>query len=129
MEHALADSTVTITSLSIDAVSSRANLPACPPVHCFPREALPGCIHALGRQSASGSDACSDQERNVAEQAWLTSAPTLLGHSHSDTDTLELLKHNVHYVFCRHVSLSLAPLWKCLAASALLAFVCVCVKL
>ena len=96
--EALAASTVTITSLSIDAASPRASLLVCPPVHCFPREGLAGFIHTLGRHCASDSNMTLTRRGMRRTQAWLTSAPThcWTGRTASDIETLELLKHNVH---------------------------------
>ena len=96
--EALAASTATITSLSIDAASPRASLPVCPPVHCFPREGLAGFIHMLGRHCASDSDVTLTRRGMCRTRAWLTSSPTrsYTGHTLSDSETLELLKHNVH---------------------------------
>lgn len=91
--EALAASTVTITSLSIDAASPRASLLVYPPIHCFPREGPAGFIHTLGRHCASDSD----QEKNVPDPGlvnFFTHCCT--GHTVSDIGTLELLKHNVH---------------------------------
>lgn len=94
----LAASTVTITSLSVDAGSPRASMLVCPLVHCFPREGLTGFIHALGRHCASGSDMTLTRRGMCRTRAWLTSSPTHCcgGHTVSLTETLELLKHNVH---------------------------------
>ncbi len=96
--EALAASTATITSLSIDATSPRASLLVCPPVHCFPRESLAGFIHTLGRHCASDSVTQMTRRGMCRTRAWLTSSPThcCTGHTVSDIETLELLKHNVH---------------------------------
>lgn len=96
--EALAASTVTITSLSIDAASPRANLLVCPPVHCFPREGLTGFIYTLGRGCASGSDMPLTRRGMCRTWVWLTCSPTHChtGHTLSDIETLEPLKHNVH---------------------------------
>lgn len=110
----MAASLVTITSLSIDAVGPRANSP----VHCFPREGLAVFIHALA-DTANSSDTTLTRRGMCRTQAWLTSSPThcCAVHTVSDTETLELLKHNVHRrLSVLQASLCLwAPLWKCLA--------------
>lgn len=104
----MAASTVTITSLSIDAASPRASLLVCPPVRCFPREGLAAFIHTLGRHCASNFDMILTRRGMCRARAWLTSSPThcCTGHTVSDIEALELLKHNVH----RHLSVLQASL-------------------
>lgn len=96
--EALAGSTVTITSLSIDAVSPRTSLLVYPPVHCFPREGLTGFIHTFGRHCASNSDITLTRRGMCRILVWLTSSPTCCctGHTVPHIKTLELFKHNVH---------------------------------
>lgn len=90
--------TVTITSLSIDAVSPCASLLLCLPAHCFPRESLTSFIRVLGRRRASGSDMILTNRGMCRTWVWLTSSPThcCTGHTMSDIETLELPKHNMH---------------------------------